>query len=115
MNSDKRLQHLIASYTNVLADSITNRDFFRYAKALGVLEYLGMPDKEYYNAVAFHMNGEFEKAAELFREVSKQSSMYPSALQNLAIDYTQLGSYVNLNSVLSSDSFNASPIVLKAG
>lgn len=111
MNSDKRLQHLIASYTNVLADSITNRDFFRYAKALGVLEYLGMPDKEYYNAVAFHMNGEFEKAAELFREVSKQSSMYPSALQNLAIDYTQLGSYVNLNSVLSSDSFNASPIV----
>ena len=35
MNSDKRLQHLIASYTNVLADSITNRDFFRYAKGHG--------------------------------------------------------------------------------
>ena len=110
MSSEERLQQLIDSYTNSLADAIKDRDFFRYAKALGVLEYFGMPDMEYHNAYAFHMNGEFKKAVELFQTVPKQSVMYPMALHNLAIDYSMLGSYVELNNILSSGEWNPSPI-----
>lgn len=110
MDSEEKFKQSVDTYMNSLADAITKQDFFEYAKALGVLEYLGMSDIEYYNAFAFQINEEFDKAAELFLKVPQQSVMYPEALHSLAIDYSRLGLYMELNSILSDDSFICSSL-----
>lgn len=74
-------------------------------KKLGILEYLKVPDLDFYTGMAYHVAGEKyqSSAIESFERVTKESKYYRTAIAALTTVYGSAGMYEKLNLILNNN------------
>ena len=105
-----RYQQVVQKTLDEFAQAIARTDFFECAKKIGVMEYIGLPDIDYYTALAFHVNKDTQKAISLYEKIGKSSNCYGMALQDLAIDYMLTGDYLKLQGILEQEEYSCTPL-----
>lgn len=109
-DNHSKFQQIIQKTLDDYARALTEQDLFECAKKIGVMEYLGVPDTDYYTALSFHAMGDAPKAIERYEKIGKESGFYPNVLQDLAIDYMRTGDYLKLHEVLQKEEYSCTPL-----
>ena len=109
-DNQARYQQIIQKTLDDFAHALTEQDLFECAKKVGVMEFLGVPDTDYYSALSFHATGDAQNAIARYEKIGKESTFYPNVLEDLAIDYMLTGDYLKLHEVLQKDEYLSTPL-----
>lgn len=90
--------------------AISNHDLIECAKKIGVMEYLSVPNTNYFMAYAYQENGELDKAIKIYETIDESSECYALTLNNLAIDYMLVGDYLKLHRILTHNQYSCTPL-----
>ncbi len=87
-----------------------NRKAFECIKQLGVLEYLGVEDCAFYEALTYQINEKYEEALCSFEKITKESKVYIDALHGKATIYCEKGDIERLNKILIKAEMPMNPL-----
>ena len=94
----------------LFSEAVNDHNFFECVKKIGILEYLNVPDLDFYSGVAYNLVDNYSEAIKHFSMIKPESDFFSLSQKHIVYDYTLLGDYLKLDQILKTGTYDCSPL-----